>query len=134
MEFFSAMKKAFTNDKTVHDSWNVLTEQTELKEVREASRERPQLVYKHSFTCGICHMALENIEASFDELEEKADMNFVDVKNARPVSNLIAEKLDVRHESPQVIIMRDGKAVWDESHHAIKGDTILEALEGFSDD
>ncbi len=133
MGVFSTMKKAFTNDKIKHENWNVLTEEEELQGVMEASHNRLQLVYKHSFTCGICHMTLENIEDSFDELEEQADMHFVDVKNARPVSNLLADKLDVRHESPQVIIIREGKAVWDESHHAIKGEEILKQLEGLSE-
>lgn len=132
MGFFRAMKKAFTNDKTKHEKWNVLFEEQEVPGLMLASEQRPQLIYKHSFTCGICHMALESIESSFKELEKQADMHFVDVKEARPVSDLFAEELDVRHESPQVIIIRDGVAVWDESHHAIKGDMVLEAVQEIS--
>lgn len=128
MGFFSAMKKAFTNNKIILDGWNVLTEAAQLQDVLTASKQQPQLVYKHSFTCGICHMAKDEIEEHFNALFSQADMHFVDVKQSRAVSNAVAEHTGVRHESPQVLIIDQGECVWHKSHWSIKANAILEVL------
>ena len=117
-----------TGKDTNLEQWNVLTEERQVADVMEASNNKPQLVYKHSHTCGICHAAKERIEESFGEIEKRADMNFVNVKKSRSVSNTFAETLAVRHESPQVLIIKNGECVWDESHWSINGDTISEVL------
>ena len=87
------------------DNWNIITEASQVQEIIAASKQQLQLVYKHSFTCGICHMAKDEIEEEYDAISAKADMHFVDVKKSRPVSNTLAEKTGVRHESPQVLII-----------------------------
>lgn len=129
MGFFSAMKKAFTNDKTMLDGWNILTDEAQVQEVIRASKHRVQLVYKHSFTCGICHMAKGEIEEEYDAISADADMYFVDVKESRPVSDALAEQTGVRHESPQVLIIKEGDVIWNASHHSIKAEAIFGVLE-----
>ena len=129
MGFFSAMKKAFTNDKSMVDDWNILTDKAEVPEVIGASKQQAQIVYKHSFSCGICHMAKDEIEKNYEAISAEADMNFVDVKESRPVSNTLAEQTGVRHESPQVLIIEDGEVIWHASHHSIKADAVLEVFE-----
>lgn len=129
MGIFSAMKKAFSNTDTQHEQWNILTDPKQVDEVVHASEKGPQLIYKHSHTCGICHAALEEIEEKFDDIHSKADMHFVNVKKSRPVSDAAAEDLGVRHESPQVLIIDEGKCVWHKSHWSIKADAILEVFE-----
>jgi len=109
--------------------WNVLTDEQQLQSVMVASEERPQLLYKHSHTCGICFMAKKEIDSTFEALEEQADMNFVNVIKARGVSNAIAQQTGIRHESPQVLLIDDRDVIWHASHHSIKGSAILEALE-----
>ena len=111
------------------NQWNVLTEEQQVADVMKASNDMPQLVYKHSHTCGICHVAKERIEESFDEIKKCADMHFVNVKKSRTVSSAFAEKLGIRHESPQVLIIDQGECIWHQSHWSIKGDAISEALE-----
>jgi len=122
------MKKSDSNDNTDLKNWNVLTDELEVEKIIEASREQPQLIYKHSPTCGICAMAKDKIEQGFGEISDKTGMYFVNVINARPASNAIEEKLQVRHESPQVLVLRNGECIWHTSHYSIKADTILEAL------
>ncbi len=129
MGLFSAMKNAFSGAETDLENWNELNEKQQVSEVIAASEERPQLVYKHSHRCSICFLAKEEVEKSFDAIEEKADMNFVNVVHARSVSNAFAEQTGVRHESPQVLIINKGDVLWHASHHSIKGDAILEALQ-----
>ncbi|HYW34841.1 MAG TPA: bacillithiol system redox-active protein YtxJ [Balneolaceae bacterium] len=122
------MKKFDSNDNTDLQNWNVLTDELEVEKLIEASREQPQLIYKHSPTCGICAMTKGRIEQSFNNISNKAGMHFVNVIKARPASNAIEEKLQVRHESPQVLVLRNGECIWHTSHYSIKADTILEAL------
>ena len=129
MGFFSAMKSAFSGAETDLENWNELNEQKKVPEVMAASEKRPQLVYKHSHRCSICFLAKEEVEKSFDAIEEKAEMNFVNVVHARSVSNAFAEQTGVRHESPQVLIIKNKEVIWHASHHSIKGDAILEALD-----
>lgn len=124
----SKIKDSLMNGDSKLKKWNVLTDISQLEDVVEASGKQPQLIYKHSHRCGTCFISKRKIEGSFDEISSKAGMNFVNVIKARDVSNAIAEKLDVRHESPQVLIVKNGKCVGDESHFAIKADAILEAL------
>jgi len=122
------MAPFFSSTETTLDNWNVLTKSNDLEDVREASKKRPQLLYKHSHTCSICVMAKESIENRMDEIRKKADLNFVNVIEARPVSNAIEETFEVRHESPQILLITDGASVWNTSHFSIKAEAILKAL------
>lgn len=122
-----------TGTDTNLEQWNVLTDESQIEDVLKASGQKPQLVYKHSHTCGISLAAKERIEESFDEINTKADMHFANVKKSRPVSNRVAKELGVRHESPQVLIIKNGECIWHESHWSIKGEQILTALNGGSE-
>lgn len=122
------MKNTITGNDTSLEHWDVLTKPEQVEEVLKTSNQQPQLVYKHSHTCGICHAAKQEIESEFTEIEKLANMNFVNVKKSRAVSSAFAEQLGVRHESPQLLLIDQGKCIWHKSHWSIKGDAILEAL------
>lgn len=127
-KMFRIIKNMFTASDTNLDHWNVLTEKDHVEEVLENSHQKTQLVYKHSHTCGICHAAKERIEESMDEIKRQAAINFTNVKKSRPVSNALADELGIRHESPQVLIIKNGECTWHESHWSIKAGDILAAL------
>lgn len=110
------------------ENWTVLSDESQLEDVLEASQSRPQLIYKHSTTCGICVIVKRKFEKRIGELSEKASLNYVNVIDNRDISNTIAETLGVRHESPQVLIVKNGGCLWHESHFSIKADSILEVL------
>lgn len=129
-KFFRIVKNMLTGTDTNLKQWNVLTDERQVVDVLKASSQKPQLVYKHSHTCGISHAAKERIEESFDEINKQADMHFANVKKSRPVSNRVAKELGVRHESPQVLIVKNSECTWHESHWSIKGEQILSALNG----
>lgn len=98
--------------------WKQLNDISQLEEVDNASKEKPVLLFKHSTRCSISAMALGRFERSFDE-SASFDPYFLDLIAHRDVSNEVAERYGIRHESPQAILIRDGKAVYDTSHMGI---------------
>ena len=102
--------------KTVED-WNSLLAK---------SKEHAVVILKHSNICPISKGAYDRISEALADGQLKVPVNLVIVQNARDVSNQIAEDLGVLHESPQVIVIKDGQAIYNESHHAIEGKTVQE--------
>jgi len=94
----------------------------------ESSR-KPLLVFKHSTSCSVSAGAHEET-MRFIEDDRSGAVNYaiVHVIEDRPVSNEIAERLDVKHASPQVILVKDGEAVWNTSHWKITYDFLSEKL------
>lgn len=86
------------------------------------SKTRPVIVFKHSNSCSISSRAYREME-QFD-----GDVNILVVQSARDISRELANLTGVRHETPQVIILRDGKAVWDASHFDVNAAAVADAL------
>src|SRR5699024_1337821 len=100
----------------------------ELNTVYEASTDKPVLLFKQSTTCPISADAF----AQFQEYlanDDAVEAFFVKVRETRPVSDQIAEDLGVRHQSPQVFVVKNKEAVWNASHTSITVDSITEALQ-----
>lgn len=96
-----------------------------------ASRHKPLLVFKNSTVCPISAAAKEEFEAYVSDLkgsDGEPEAILVNVIEARPVSNQIAEDLGIRHESPQVFYVKNGAASWHASHSAITYDSIDTAV------
>ena len=89
------------------------------------SKERPILVFKHSNSCWIS-------SAAYREMEKLENVNFLEVQTARELSSEIEATTGITHETPQVIVLRDGKAVWNASHSRVKADSVFEALQANS--
>lgn len=87
------------------------------------------VIYKHSYSCSVSIFAKTRVETVLEKFSAKAAFHFVDVRRNRPVSNYIAEKSGVRHESPQLLIIRDGNVVWHGSHHRVTAEAIGENLQ-----
>lgn len=101
--------------------WNALTEEEQLDEIEEESKEKTVVLFKHSTRCGISRMVLRNFEKGFQkEQAEDHKMYFLDLLANRGLSNEIAKRFNVAHESPQVIILKNGKVVHHASHHSIE--------------
>src|SRR5215813_8047764 len=96
----------------------------------EESRLRPVLLFKHSRTCGISHEALDELHAHVEQLQQSqqspqgATYKLITVQSHRAVSDHAAARLGVRHETPQVILLRDGRPVWNASHFRITVDAL----------
>ena len=109
--------------------WHPLTGMEQLDELVEKSDEQPALIFKHSTRCGVSRMVLRSFENEMD-LSEGDDHQFyyLDLIANRDISNEIAKRFDVQHESPQVIILKDGKAVHHASHHSIQAEVVKDYL------
>ena len=98
-------------------NWKDLTEESQLIEIKEASKLRPQVIFKHSTRCSISAVAKSRLERGTPP--SNVDFYFLDLIRNRPVSNKIAEEFSVYHESPQVLLIKNGECVYDESHSGI---------------
>ena len=90
------------------------------------SKQKPVIVFKHSNACSISARAYREME----KLE--GQVNILEVQSAREVSRELANLTGIRHETPQVIILRDGKAVWNASHFDVKAADVMKAVESNS--
>ena len=90
----------------------------------DESRERPVLVFKHSRTCGISCEALDELLSHLDRNGMKAGYKLITVQHNRRVSDEAAQRFGIRHETPQAILLRDGRPVWNASHFRITADHI----------
>ncbi len=102
------------------DLWTALSQSAQLDEIAKQSETRPQLIFKHSTRCGISAMVWRTFERTWAEGEYAADLYVLDLLNYRSVSNEIAERFQVFHQSPQLLIIKNGTAVLHESHGAIQ--------------
>jgi bacillithiol system protein YtxJ len=104
-------------------NWTQLTDTLQLQEIEAISNEKPVVIFKHSTRCSISRMALKQFEREFD-LNDTVDAYFLDLIAHRDVSNEIARKFNVYHESPQLILIKNGKAVYDVSHSDIDAEAL----------
>ena len=102
----------------------------ELDQALHESRRRPVLLFKHSYSCGISAEALDELLSHLAEKQRDARYAMVTVQTHRDVSNAIAAKLGVRHETPQVLLVRDGRVVWSASHFRVNAAAIEKAVSG----
>ena len=99
-----------------------------LEELKEVSYVQPVMLYKHSTRCGISSMMLSRLERNYDLAEDALRCYFLDLIKFRNLSARVAEDFDVRHESPQVLLIKNGKAVYHASHGDIDLTAIKELL------
>lgn len=108
-------------------NWTELTDIAQLLEIVAISNEKPVVIFKHSTRCSISRMALKQFEREYD-LNDVADAYFLDLIAHRDISNEIASRFNVYHESPQLILIRNGKAVYDVSHSDIDAIALKEKI------
>ncbi len=119
----SIFKNLFGNQETEtpkssNINWVQLTDLGQLNEIQEISNQKPVIIFKHSTTCSISRMALKNFEKEFD-LQNKIEAYFLDLLNFRAISNEVATKFEVVHQSPQLLLIKNEKSVYDVSHDRI---------------
>ena len=105
-----------SNEKTL--PWQSLNNELQLNEIKERSKTRMQLIFKHSTRCGISRKVINQFKASYD-LDLNADLYYLDLLNNRNLSHKIADRFEVKHESPQLLALKNGTVVAHASHNAI---------------
>lgn len=105
-------------------NWKEFSDESALEAIKKLSLEKPQVIFKHSTRCSISSMAKSRLERAAEP--DGIDFNYLDLIAYRNVSNKIANDFDVEHASPQILIIKNGECVYDESHNAISMDEIVE--------
>ncbi len=103
-------------------NWIPITTEHHLEEIKSGSAHQAQLIFKHSTRCSISSMAKSRLERS--ELPANVQFHFLDLIKYREISNKIEEIFDVNHESPQVLLIKNGTCIYDESHNGISMEEI----------
>jgi bacillithiol system protein YtxJ len=108
--------------------WNEITTSEHVNKLIEKSEQKPVIFFKHSGRCNISAMALNRFEDYAKEIDENSILYMIDVVNHRPASLHAAEMLGVVHQSPQILVIHHGKAIYDNSHGAIDGRQVLKII------
>jgi bacillithiol system protein YtxJ len=104
--------------------WIALTTETQLQQIIEHSFVRPQAIYKHSTRCGISSMTKNRLERGLQPAS--LDFHFLDLLQHRALSGKIEEVFGVVHESPQLLLIKNGVCIYHESHSGINMNEVLE--------
>ena len=104
--------------------WIHLTDEEQLKQIICKSQSKAQVIFKHSTRCSISSVALQRLQKSPQPVD--IDFYYLDLINYRDLSNKVSHTFGVNHESPQILLIRDGQCVFDESHLGIHMNDILE--------
>lgn len=99
--------------------WQALETLDQIEEIRKRSFQKTQIIFKHSTRCGISRMVLNQFVEQYDLDIEHADLYFLDLLSFRQVSDEVGYSFQVLHESPQLIVIKEGYAVAHASHGAI---------------
>ena len=117
--FFNVSMNWFSKD--INKDWTSLSEPEQLSSI-------PVIIYKHSSQCGLSTMTENKLEEGWDLLKPKVRLYFLDLIRNREASNSVAERFKVRHQSPQILIIKNGICVYNSSHYEINVETILKNL------
>ncbi len=99
-------------------AWKLLTDLVQLDQIDEESSIQPVIIFKHSTRCSVSRMALHHFENDFDT-EGAIIPYFLDLLEHRDISNEIASRYSVVHQSPQLLLISKGKSIYDVSHNFI---------------
>jgi bacillithiol system protein YtxJ len=110
------------------DVWSELNSIEQLKELYQQSDTTPVILFKHSTRCSISSMAKSRIESNWSKLFSDLPIYYLDLIAHRNISNSIAEDLGIEHQSPQIIVVKNGQAIYDTSHGGIDANNPVEIL------
>lgn len=108
-------------------NWKTLNSVNQLSEIDVLSENKKQVLFKHSTRCSVSSFAKRMLERSFDDaMTEKADFYYLDLIAYREVSNAIAQKYGIYHESPQLLIIENGKCTYNASHNEVSFEAVMD--------
>jgi monothiol bacilliredoxin len=121
---FKKTQRDIAKEEIVEVPWHVLSEMKQLDTIEEQSKTTPVAIFKHSTTCGISKMALRNFERNYTLKDEQMKLYYLDLKAHRTISDQVSARFQVIHESPQLIVVKNGVAVAHSSHHSIEAEEL----------
>lgn len=108
-------------------TWTPLESDTQLDQLKQESATQPVMIFKHSTSCSISAMALSRLERNWNE-QLGVKPYFLDLLAHRALSNQVAHTFGISHESPQMLLIRNGACVYDTSHMGISVSALQKAL------
>ena len=124
MSFFDKIFGGKEETKEQKSFWKKIESEDDLKKAIENSFNNKIAIFKHSTSCFISKTVLRNFEKEIENLDQKVELYFLDLLAHRAISNKIAHDLGVTHQSPQLIVIENGKAVNNASHQDISADQL----------
>lgn len=100
----------------------------QLDQALDESSERPVLLFKHSLTCPLSTRAFRELQSYLDNADPRISYKLITVQTARSVSDEAAARLRLQHESPQAILVRNGRETWNASHSDITASSLDQAI------
>jgi bacillithiol system protein YtxJ len=105
-------------------NWLPLESIDQLEEIIEISKQKSIVIFKHSTRCFISKSALRSFEAEYNISSHKMDAYYLDLLNYRDISNEIATRFNVVHQSPQILVIKNGVCVYHASHENIQANDL----------
>lgn len=99
--------------------WKNIESESDLEDLIKESFERKVVIFKHSTRCFISKTVLKNFEKEIQNSDKNVSYYFLDLLAFRSISNKIADDFEVQHQSPQMIVLENGKVLKDASHQSI---------------
>ncbi len=122
-------EKEENKEKKGSTPWIELNSIDQLDEIEKSSEEKTVAILKHSTRCGVSRMVLRMFESDYDlDENEPVDLYFLDLITYREISNEIASRFRVHHESPQLIVMKNREVVHHSSHQGISANKLKELV------
>lgn len=122
--FFSRNKK---NTESPSVKWSFIEQAADIETIKAKSNEKPVVIFKHSTSCSISATALNRFERNWNS-EANADVFMLNLLQHRDLSNQITTDFGVPHQSPQILVIKNGESVYDESHFGISAEKVAELL------
>jgi bacillithiol system protein YtxJ len=126
MSFFDKIFGGNSNETSDQKSfWKNIKSEEDLEKALESSYQGKIAIFKHSTSCFISKTVLRNFEKEVENSDQEVEVYYLDLLAHRPISNKIAEDFGIRHESPQLIVIKNGKPVNSASHQDISLSQIV---------
>lgn len=110
----------------MENTWKKLEHISQIEDIKKESEETPVLIFKHSTRCSISAMAWDRLKRKWKaEDSQKIRTYYLDLIAYRNISDAIAKEFSINHESPQVILIKNGKMIYNSSHMGINHRDIL---------
>lgn len=107
-------------------NWIDLADEAQLTAIKQESTEKPVVIFKHSTRCSISIMVKNRLDKATQP--DNIKFYYLDLLQHRNISNKIAEDFQVHHESPQVLLIKNGECIYEESHNGIFMEEIAEQI------
>ncbi|CAM3505199.1 bacillithiol system redox-active protein YtxJ [Aequorivita lipolytica] len=130
MGFFDKFKSTrdIAKEEIVEVPWHVLGKMEQLDEIIEQSKTKPVAIFKHSTRCGISRGVLKLLEKNYNLTDDQLKLYYLDLLQNRDISAEIASRFKVQHESPQMIVIKNGVVVHHDSHNSIEASHLAKFI------